>query len=114
MLTHHRPRTRRRAPTAADSRTRIRYRDATEQVTPAGPVTGLGCSQRIDPRREGRTTSGPADIRAATTEQLEYDTSSAISIPAAEDREFRLRLDRPARNGAYPATSGPSGEAVAK
>ncbi|MEU4595813.1 ABC transporter substrate-binding protein [Nocardia sp. NPDC023988] len=63
------------APTTADGKTVLRYQGQTGLVTPYELADELGYFSKISLRWEGDTTSGPANIQAAATKQIEFGSA---------------------------------------
>ncbi|MEU1204001.1 ABC transporter substrate-binding protein [Nocardia sp. NPDC005825] len=63
------------AGTTADGRTVVRYQGSTGQVTAFELAADLGYFTKIDLHWEGDTTSGPANIQAAATKQVEFGSA---------------------------------------
>ncbi|WP_067708084.1 ABC transporter substrate-binding protein [Nocardia yamanashiensis] len=63
------------AGTTADGKTVLRYQGSTSQVTPFELAADLGYFSKIDLHWEGDTTSGPANIQAAATKQIEFGSA---------------------------------------
>ncbi|GAB2639030.1 ABC transporter substrate-binding protein [Nocardia goodfellowii] len=63
------------AGTTADGKTVLRYQGSTGQVTPYELAADLGYFTKISLRWEGDTTSGPANIQAAATNQVEFGSA---------------------------------------
>ncbi|MEV6275572.1 ABC transporter substrate-binding protein [Nocardia sp. NPDC051832] len=63
------------AGTTADGKTVLRYQGSTGQVTPYELAADLGYFSKISLRWEGDTTSGPANIQAAATNQVEFGSA---------------------------------------
>ncbi|UGT61611.1 ABC transporter substrate-binding protein [Nocardia asteroides] len=63
------------ATTTADGKTVLRYQGQTGQVTPFELAQELGYFEKISLRWEGDTTSGPANIQAAATNQVEFGSA---------------------------------------
>ncbi|MBL1077181.1 ABC transporter substrate-binding protein [Nocardia sp. 2] len=63
------------AGTTADGRTIVRYQGATGQVSPFELAADLGYFTEIELKWEGDTTSGPANIQAAATKQIEFGSA---------------------------------------
>lgn len=61
--------------TTADGKTVLRYQGQTGQVTVFELAEDLGYFSRIALRWEGDTTSGPANIQAAATNQVEFGSA---------------------------------------
>ncbi|MCX4095440.1 ABC transporter substrate-binding protein [Nocardia sp. alder85J] len=59
----------------ADGRTIIRYQGTTGQVAPFELAADLGYFSKIQLHWEGDTTSGPANIQAAATKQIEFGSA---------------------------------------
>ncbi|WP_228811721.1 ABC transporter substrate-binding protein [Nocardia otitidiscaviarum] len=59
----------------ADGRTVVRYQGQTGLVTTFELAADLGYFDRIELRWEGDTTSGPANIQAAATSQIEFGSA---------------------------------------
>ncbi|RDI63650.1 ABC transporter substrate-binding protein [Nocardia pseudobrasiliensis] len=59
----------------ADGRTVLRYQGATGQVSPFELAADLGYFSKIQLKWEGDTTSGPANIQAAATRQIEFGSA---------------------------------------
>ncbi|WP_433657348.1 ABC transporter substrate-binding protein [Nocardia sp. CA-128927] len=59
----------------ADGRAVLRYQGATGQVSPYELAEDLGYFNKIALRWEGDTTSGPANIQAAATNQVEFGSA---------------------------------------
>ncbi|MTE16434.1 ABC transporter substrate-binding protein [Nocardia aurantiaca] len=59
----------------ADGRTVIRYQGSTGQVAAFELAADLGYFSKIDLHWEGDTTSGPANIQAAATKQVEFGSA---------------------------------------
>lgn len=63
------------AATTADGKTVLRYQGQTGQVTPYELADHLGYFSKISLQWEGDTTSGPANIQAAATKQVEFGSA---------------------------------------
>ncbi|WP_433673088.1 ABC transporter substrate-binding protein [Nocardia sp. CA-136227] len=63
------------AGTTADGKTVVRYQGSTGQVTAFELAADLGYFTKIDLHWEGDTTSGPANIQAAATKQVEFGSA---------------------------------------
>ncbi|WP_040807479.1 ABC transporter substrate-binding protein [Nocardia concava] len=63
------------AGTTADGKTVVRYQGTTGQVTAFELAADLGYFKKIDLHWEGDTTSGPANIQAAATKQVEFGSA---------------------------------------
>ncbi|MEV0335248.1 ABC transporter substrate-binding protein [Nocardia sp. NPDC050717] len=63
------------APTTADGKTVLRYQGQTGLVTPYELADHLGYFSEISLKWEGDTTSGPANIQAAATKQIEFGSA---------------------------------------
>lgn len=63
------------AGTTADGRTVLRYQGQAGTVTPYELAADLGYFSTIELKWEGDTTSGPANIQAATTKQIEFGSA---------------------------------------
>ncbi|MFD9547152.1 ABC transporter substrate-binding protein [Nocardia salmonicida] len=63
------------AATTADGKTVLRYQGQTGQVTPYELADNLGYFTKISFQWEGDTTSGPANIQAAATKQVEFGSA---------------------------------------
>ncbi|WP_067820756.1 ABC transporter substrate-binding protein [Nocardia inohanensis] len=63
------------AGTTADGRTVIRYQGSTGQVSAVELAADLGYFTKIELHWEGDTTSGPANIQAAATKQIEFGSA---------------------------------------
>ncbi|MFD4431304.1 ABC transporter substrate-binding protein, partial [Nocardia sp. NPDC058497] len=63
------------APTTADGKTVLRYQGQTGLVTTYELADNLGYFSKISLRWEGDTTSGPANIQAAATKQIEFGSA---------------------------------------
>ncbi|MGX1808304.1 ABC transporter substrate-binding protein [Nocardia sp. NPDC055321] len=90
--------------TTADGKTVLRYQGQTGQVTPFELAADLGYFSRISLHWEGDTTSGPANIQAAATKQIEFGSAfngaviklvaggapvtSVLSSYGADDKSF--------------------------
>ncbi|MET8650866.1 MULTISPECIES: ABC transporter substrate-binding protein [Nocardia] len=61
--------------TTADGKTVLRYQGQTGQVTPFELADDLGYFSKISLKWEGDTTSGPANIQAAATNQVEFGSA---------------------------------------
>ncbi|MFB7715970.1 MULTISPECIES: ABC transporter substrate-binding protein [unclassified Nocardia] len=61
--------------TTADGKTVVRYQGTTGQVTPYELAADLGYFNKISLHWEGDTTSGPANIQAAATKQIEFGSA---------------------------------------
>lgn len=61
--------------TTADGKTVLRYQGSTSQVTPYELAAELGYFSKIELHWEGDTTSGPANIQAAATKQIEFGSA---------------------------------------
>ncbi|MGW4365289.1 ABC transporter substrate-binding protein [Nocardia takedensis] len=61
--------------TTADGKTVLRYQGTTGQVTPVELAEDLGYFSKIALHWEGDTTSGPANIQAAATNQVEFGSA---------------------------------------
>ncbi|MGW3542781.1 ABC transporter substrate-binding protein [Nocardia niigatensis] len=61
--------------TTADGKTVIRYQGSTGQVSAFELAADLGYFTRINLHWEGDTTSGPANIQAAATKQVEFGSA---------------------------------------
>ncbi|MGV9677878.1 ABC transporter substrate-binding protein [Nocardia sp. NPDC003482] len=61
--------------TTADGRTVLRYQGQTGQVTPVELAADLGYFTKVQLHWEGDTTSGPANIQAAATKQIEFGSA---------------------------------------
>ncbi|MEV0245707.1 ABC transporter substrate-binding protein [Nocardia sp. NPDC050712] len=61
--------------TTADGKTVLRYQGSTGQVTPYELAADLGYFSKISLQWEGDTTSGPANIQAAATNQVEFGSA---------------------------------------
>lgn len=59
----------------ADGKAVIRYQGSTGQVEPFELAADLGYFSKINLRWEGDTTSGPANIQAAATRQVEFGSA---------------------------------------
>ncbi|MEV6769471.1 ABC transporter substrate-binding protein [Nocardia sp. NPDC051030] len=63
------------AGTTADGKTVVRYQGSTGLVQPYELAAELGYFSKIDLHWEGDTTSGPANIQAAATKQIEFGSA---------------------------------------
>ncbi|MFE4461527.1 ABC transporter substrate-binding protein [Nocardia tengchongensis] len=63
------------AGTTADGKTVLRYQGSTGQVSAFELAADLGYFTKIDLHWEGDTTSGPANIQAAATKQVEFGSA---------------------------------------
>ncbi|GGN79676.1 ABC transporter substrate-binding protein [Nocardia rhizosphaerihabitans] len=63
------------APTTADGKTVLRYQGQTGLVTAYELADNLGYFSKISLQWEGDTTSGPANIQAAATKQIEFGSA---------------------------------------
>jgi ABC-type nitrate/sulfonate/bicarbonate transport system substrate-binding protein len=61
--------------TTADGKAIIRYQGSTGQVSPVELADDLGYFSKISLHWEGDTTSGPANIQAAATNQVEFGSA---------------------------------------
>lgn len=61
--------------TSADGRDVLRYQGQTSQVTPFELAADLGYFSKIELHWEGDTTSGPANVQAAATKQIEFGSA---------------------------------------
>ncbi len=110
------------AGTTADGKAILRYQGQTGTVSPVELATDLGYFSEIELKWVGDTTSGPANIQAATTKQIDRELQIWIDwlvrngeLPAGKLAATDLFTNEfnPYANGKYQPGSGPTGEAVA-